>query len=69
MLESWTNGRIKATLHRVIGTSQERVSVPLFFNPNYDTNVAPLGSGGRLLAGDHLERRFRETYLHLQRPA
>ena len=69
MLESWTNGRIKATLHRVIGTSQERVSVPLFFNPNYDTNVAPLGSGGTLLAGDHLERRFRETYLHLQRPA
>lgn len=69
MLESWTNGRIKATLHRVIGTSEERISVPLFFNPTYDTNVAPLGSGGVLLAGDHLERRFRETYLHLKRPA
>lgn len=69
MLESWTNGRIKATLHRVIGSDQERISVPLFFNPNHDTNVAPLGSGRTMLAGEHLEKRFRETYLHLSRPA
>lgn len=69
MLESWTNGQIKATLHRVIGSSEERISVPLFFNPNFDTNVAPIGSDGTLLAGDHLERRFRETYLHLKTTA
>ena len=66
MLEFWTAGRAKATLHRVIGGPQERISVPLFFNPSYDTNVAPPGSGQVISAGDHLSRRFRETYLHLR---
>ncbi|SPJ23929.1 isopenicillin N synthase family dioxygenase [Palleronia abyssalis] len=65
MLEMWTNELVRATPHRVIGTATERVSVPLFFNPNYDTNVAPMGSGRTILAGDHLSRRYDETYLHL----
>lgn len=65
MLESWTGGKVAATPHRVIGTRQERFSVPLFFNPRYDTNVASLGQPP-LLAGDYLARRFGETYLHLK---
>jgi isopenicillin N synthase-like dioxygenase len=68
MLEMWTEGRVKATLHRVVGGPQERISVPLFFNPSYDTNVAPPGSGRVMSAGVHLTERFNETYLHLQRP-
>ena len=67
MLEMWTNGRVKATLHRVKGTSEERISVPLFFNPNHDTNVAPIGSGQTIRAVDHLQKRFNETYVHLQK--
>ncbi len=67
MLEMWTNGRVVATPHRVIGTDAERISVPLFFNPNHDTNVAPIGSGRVILAGDHLAKRFDETYLHLKK--
>ncbi|MDK3072024.1 2-oxoglutarate and iron-dependent oxygenase domain-containing protein [Sedimentitalea sp. JM2-8] len=66
MLEMWSGGRIKATLHRVIGGAWERISVPLFLNPAYDTNVAPPGSGQIILAGEHLSRRFNETYLHLK---
>ena len=66
MLEMWSAGAIKATLHRVCGTPQERLSVPLFFNPDPDTNVAPLGSGDVLRALDHLQRRYDETYIHLQ---
>jgi isopenicillin N synthase-like dioxygenase len=66
MLEMWTAGRVKATLHRVVGTAQERMSVPLFFNPSHDTNVAPPGSGETIVAGEHLTRRFGETYVHLQ---
>ncbi|MHA6261584.1 isopenicillin N synthase family dioxygenase [Arenibacterium sp. CAU 1754] len=66
MLEFWTQGRVKATMHRVIGGSEERISVPLFFNPSYDTNVAPPGSEKTILAGEHLTRRFEETYLHLK---
>lgn len=66
MLEFWTAGQVKATLHRVKGGSEERISVPLFFNPAYDTNVAPVGSGQVITAGDHLTRRYDETYIHLQ---
>ncbi|MEL7127736.1 MAG: 2-oxoglutarate and iron-dependent oxygenase domain-containing protein [Pseudomonadota bacterium] len=66
MLEFWTAGKVKATPHRVVGGLAERISVPLFFNPTYDTNVAPAGAEQALLAGDHLSARFRETYVHLQ---
>ncbi|MCI2398725.1 2OG-Fe(II) oxygenase family protein [Aliiroseovarius subalbicans] len=65
MLEMWSGGRVKATLHRVVGTKAERISVPLFFNPTHDTNVAPEGAKAPILAGDHLKKRFDETYLHL----
>lgn len=67
MMEFWTAGQVKATPHRVVGGSAERVSVPLFFNPAHDTNVAPPNSGKIVLAGDHLSRRFKETYLHLKK--
>lgn len=66
MLEFWTAGAAKATLHRVRGGPDERISVPLFFNPSFDANVAPPGSGKVILAGEHLDRRFSETYVHLQ---
>lgn len=67
MLEMWTAGAVRATPHRVVGSNKERISVPMFFNPNHDTNVAPIGSGRVILAGDHLKKRFDETYLHLQK--
>lgn len=67
MLEFWTAGQVKATLHRVVGSNQERMSIPLFFNPSYDTNVAPPNSDEVISAGDHLTRRFNETYVHLQK--
>lgn len=67
MLEMWTDGRVKATPHRVKGSLDERLSVPLFFNPNYETNVAPMGSGRVVTAGEHMQKRFNETYVHLQK--
>ena len=67
MMEMWTARRVRATPHRVIGTDDERISVPLFFNPSYETNVAPMGSGEVIRAGDHLMKRFSETYVHLQK--
>jgi isopenicillin N synthase-like dioxygenase len=66
MIEFWTQGRVKATPHRVVGGSDERLSVPLFFNPNHDTNVVPVGSADVIKAGDHMEKRFSETYVHLK---
>ncbi len=67
MMEAWSDGVVRATPHRVVGGTAERISVPLFFNPSHDTNVAPLGSGRVVLAGEHLAARFGETYLHLKK--
>lgn len=67
MLEMWTSGRVVATRHRVVGGTKERQSVPLFFNPRYDVNVAPAGATEKILAGEHLSRRYDETYLHRKR--
>ena len=66
MMEIWSEGKVRATPHRVVGGDNERLSVPLFFNPSVDTNIAPMGSGEVILAGEHLSRRFKETYVHLQ---
>ncbi|MEJ6388405.1 2-oxoglutarate and iron-dependent oxygenase domain-containing protein [Gymnodinialimonas sp. 2307UL20-7] len=68
MLEMWTAGQVRATPHRVIGGAQERISIPLFFNPVFDTNVAPDGAAP-LSAGEHLSKRYQETYTHLQSTA
>ncbi len=66
MLQMWSRGRIVATSHRVIGGSNERLSIPFFFNPRVDVNVAPWGSSEVILAGEHLSRRYDETYVHRQ---
>jgi isopenicillin N synthase-like dioxygenase len=59
VLELWTGGRIKATEHRVIGTGQARHSIPFFYEPRVDAEVAPLDLPGSapfapFLYGDHL---------------
>ncbi|GJJ10155.1 hypothetical protein Clacol_004381 [Clathrus columnatus] len=45
MFEIWTNGLYKSTLHRVIhkGTNY-RISIPFFFEPNFNALVEPLPS-------------------------
>ena len=66
MLEMWTGGKVVATEHRVVGGSAERLSVPLFFNPRFDVNVAPQGASESVLAGNYLSQRYDGTYLHRQ---
>ncbi len=59
LLERWTGGKIKATLHRVLGQGEHRYSVPFFFEPRPSTEIAPLPIEGikpfePFLYGDHL---------------
>lgn len=43
MLERWTNGLWKSTRHRVVhGGGNYRVSVPFFFEPDWDARIKPL---------------------------
>jgi isopenicillin N synthase-like dioxygenase len=59
LLARWTDGRIKATLHRVIGRDRQRHSVPFFYEPSVDAVIAPLPLPGArpfepVSYGDHL---------------
>ncbi|TVQ34104.1 MAG: isopenicillin N synthase family oxygenase [Geminicoccaceae bacterium] len=77
MLEAWTNGRFKATQHRVINdNSRERYSLPLFFAVDYDTVVEPLpqfvseenpAKYGRIVAGHHLASFTIQGTKHLRK--
>ena len=59
VLERWTGGRIKATEHRVVGAGRERYSIPFFYEPRVDAEIAPLPLPGiepfePFLFGDYL---------------
>ncbi len=59
LLERWTQGRIKATEHRVIGPGQERMSIPFFYEPRVDALIEKLPLPGAesfapFFYGDHL---------------
>ncbi len=42
VLERWTEGRIRATPHRVVSEGPVRFSIPFFFEPRVDAVIAPL---------------------------
>ena len=76
LLEGWTNGRFKATQHRVVNTGRERYSLPLFFAVDYDTVVEPLPQFvepgrapgyERIVAGEHLAGFSINGAKHLRR--
>ncbi|KAI0372124.1 Clavaminate synthase-like protein [Pilatotrama ljubarskyi] len=49
MWEVWTNGLYQSTLHRVVHKgSNYRVSIPFFFEPNFDARIEPLPAALRL---------------------
>lgn len=72
----WTNGRFQATPHRVINVSgRERYSMPFFFDPNWDAEIACLPSCAipgeapkfaPVLAGPYLQSRFDATFNYRQ---
>ena len=42
LLERWTGGVVQATPHRVIAPGRERFSIPFFYEPRADAEIAPL---------------------------
>jgi isopenicillin N synthase-like dioxygenase len=69
MLQRWTRGTYKSTVHRVLAPKGEthRYSVPFFFNGNLDTKIAPLDGvreGDKVLTvEEHMVERFMSTFL------
>ncbi len=72
MLERWTNGRFRSTVHRVLSTGNfERYSIPFFYEPNFDTVVDCLDiciregekkKYAKTTAGGHLLEKYKETH-------
>ncbi|XP_058070202.1 2-oxoglutarate-dependent dioxygenase 33 isoform X2 [Magnolia sinica] len=74
MLKVWSNGLYQPTLHRVInGSAKYRVSLPFFFEPNFNAIVEPLDfckekTGGtanfeRIVYGEHLVRKVTTNFV------
>ena len=73
LLERWTNGRLKSTMHRVLNTSgKERLSIPVFFDPNSDAWIDPqdfeTSKDESLLppvkAGEYISNKNQQNFLH-----
>ncbi len=72
MMERWTNGKFRSTLHRVVSRGyRERYSIPFFYEPNFDTVVVPLRNcieEGEVpkypptTSGQHLLDKYNETH-------
>lgn len=66
MLQMWTSGVYKSSLHRVLNKSgKDRYSVPFFFDGNVDCVLTPLGGGeeGKKYptVEEHMRARFGQT--------
>ncbi len=68
MARRWSNGRLLATPHRVINrTGRERYSVPFFYDPHMNTQIAPLACCGEpqfepLLFADYVRAQIEGSY-------
>jgi len=74
MLERWTNGRYRSTVHRVVNYTghSERYSVPYFFEPSFDTRVECLphccndddnpARWPPTTSGEHLLAKYAQTH-------
>ena len=73
MMAQWTNDRFAATQHRVVSSpDRERFSIPFFFHPDFDTEVACLPSCqsadnppryAPTTTGAHILQRLQEAYV------
>lgn len=74
MMARWTNDEFAATVHRVVNVSgRDRYSAVLFFDPNYDVEVACLESCrgpdnppryAPTTSGEYLLGRFNDTFAY-----
>ncbi|MGI9333657.1 MAG: isopenicillin N synthase family dioxygenase [Gammaproteobacteria bacterium] len=74
MMEVWTNGVFKSTVHRVVNSSKERYSMPFFVAADFDAPITPVAPAvhmsGRppcasFIAGHHLLRQLIRDFPYL----
>ncbi|KAI8852885.1 hypothetical protein BC829DRAFT_384022 [Chytridium lagenaria] len=69
MLSHWSNSQYRSTPHRVQSVhGSDRVSVPFFFEPNYDAVIQPIAEFGEatknepVVFGAHLSKRVLSNF-------
>ena len=75
MIQRLTNDYFRSTVHRVVSPKKKtRLSISLFFEPNYDTVIEPIEKFcteinpikySPLHFGDYLEKTFKICYLDI----
>ncbi|CAN8277953.1 unnamed protein product [Cochlearia groenlandica] len=74
LMERWSNGFFKSTLHRVILNGQERYSIPFFVEPSHDCIIECLPTCQSknnppkypsIKCSDYLIQRYEETHADL----
>jgi len=71
LLEVLSNGRWVSTAHRVRKVQEERYSAPLFFNLDYQAQIAPLPHLGvarypSVTAGEHLLAQTAQSFTYMK---
>jgi isopenicillin N synthase-like dioxygenase len=75
MLEAWSNGIFRSTVHRVLNLKPERYSMPYFVAANHDATIAPFpqlvgldrpAGYAPFTAGAHLERMLVRDFPYLK---
>ncbi|KAL5697542.1 hypothetical protein ACHQM5_028675 [Ranunculus cassubicifolius] len=74
LLERWSNGIFRSTVHRVLGCTQERYSIAYFVNPNHDCLVECLPTCKSetnppkfppVKCSTYLRQRYKDTHTDL----
>lgn len=63
MMERWSRGRWKSTRHRVVHRGGGyRVSVPFFFEPDFEARVPGKEGEGEVVYGEYLMQKVRNNF-------
>ena len=62
LLEALTGGRLKGTVHRVVGHGEDRRSVGFFLEPDFETEVVAPAGGAPVSYARHLVNQFPDRF-------
>ncbi|XP_023638980.1 2-oxoglutarate-Fe(II) type oxidoreductase [Capsella rubella] len=77
LLERWSNGYFKSTLHRVLGNGLDRYSIPLFLKPSHDCIIECLPTCQSennlpkcpaIKCSTYISQRYKAVHAHLKKP-
>lgn len=66
LLDRWTGGHYRSTVHRVVDVgNMDRYSIPFFYHGNLATELKPLDGrdcADAITVEEHIREKFRKSY-------